>query len=98
VDIDMLGTQIFYLEGFVTCELLLKIGKDASSTGGVHCILIRYSILYTSVSHKVKEEFEDTKGVNRRRRDNNMARRKRTKGQTTIRCFAWLSIKCHVLT
>jgi hypothetical protein len=71
----------------------LKIGKDASSTGGVHSILIRYSILYTSVSHKVKEEFEDTKGVNRRRRDNNMARRrrdnnmarrKRTKGQTTI--------------
>jgi hypothetical protein len=62
----------------------LKIRKDASSTGGVHSILIRYSILYTSVSHKVKEEFEDIKGVNRRRRDNNMARRKRTKGQTTI--------------
>jgi hypothetical protein len=62
----------------------LKIGKDASNTGGVHSILLRYSIVYTSVSHKVKEEFEDTKGVSRRRRDNKMARRKRTKGQTTI--------------
>jgi hypothetical protein len=71
----------------------LKIGKDASSTGGVHCILIRYSILYTSVSHKVKEEFEDTKGVNRRRRDNNMARRKRTKGQTTIYKILYRKLK-----
>ena len=36
----------------------------------------------------IQEEFEDTKGVirnrNRRRTDNTMAKRKGTKGQTTI--------------
>jgi hypothetical protein len=41
----------------------------------------------------VKEQFEDTKGVNRRRRDNNMARRKRTKGQTTIYKILYRKLK-----